>query len=391
MDIEKFKKSPIGRLVPISGTDALGRDYDHFAFVPDPLPDKIPLDSDTWNKIAKAGLALGRLDGEGRRLPNPSTLARPQIREEARSSSALEGTYTTLPQVLQGELIEDATSPDVDEVLDHVRASEAGFQMITEGRPLGINLIKDVHRQLMATDPKCPANEKGEIRQKQNFIGPRPDSEIADSWFVPPPPGDELIKGVHDWETWIHGTDLNVLVRLTVGHYQFEALHPFIDGNGRIGRLIAVFLLLHEGDLSVPLLNLSPYLEAHRDEYQSHLRDLSVTGNFDPWVGFFADAIRVQSNSAVQKIDQLESLRERIISDLRGRRVRGLAIQIAEDLIGYPMITPTDVRDRYNVSYQAASNAIASVEQAGHLIQAHATKRKLFVCMEALGIIHNVG
>lgn len=389
MDVDRFKNSPIGRLQRIEGEDAFGRAYDHFAFVPDPLPDKIELSAETWDRITSAAIALGRLDGEGRRLPNPSTLARPQIREEAVKSSALEGTYTTLPQVLQGELVEDA-SADVNEVLDHVRAAEAGFRMIAEGRPLGINLIKDVHRVLMTHDRKCAPHEKGAIRDKQNFIGKRADSEIADSWFVPPPAGDDLLQGVYAWEKWIHEAPLNLLVRLAVGHYQFETLHPFVDGNGRLGRLIVIFLLLHEEDgLSVPLLNLSPYLEARRDEYQSHLRDLSATGNFDPWVSFFAETVRVQSDAGVEKVEALLSLQKRMVADLRGRRVRGMAIEIAEDLIGYPIVTPTDVRDRYEVSYQAASNAIGSLVDAGCLVPLSApSKRKVYACMDALGIIH---
>ena len=390
MEIDRFTGSPIGQLRRIQGQDAFGRDYDHFAYVPDPLPDEIPLSSETWDRLTSAGIALGRLDGEGRRLPNPSTLARPQIREEAVKSSALEGTYTTLPQVLQGELIREASSADVDEVLDHVRAAESGFQMIKDGRPLGINMIKEVHRILMASDRRCAPHEKGEIRDKQNFIGKRPDSEIADSWFVPPPPGDDLLEGVFAWEKWIHQDSVNLLVRLAVGHYQFETLHPFVDGNGRIGRLIVIFLLLHEKDgLSVPLLNLSPHLEAHREEYQGHLRELSATGDFNPWVQFFAETVQIQSNAGVSKVEALLSLQKDMVLKLRANKIRGMAIQIAEDLIGYPVITPTDIRDRYNVSYQAASNAIGNLVNSGCLTPVDIKKRKIYACMDVLSIVHS--
>ncbi|MGH2751419.1 MAG: Fic family protein [Actinomycetota bacterium] len=391
MDLELFGKSPIGRLVPISGTDARGRPYDHFAYVPQPLPDEIELSAATWNVVAQAGIALGRLDGEGRRLLNPSNLARPQIREEAISSSALEGTFTTLPQVLQGELLEREQSSDVREVLDHIAAAELGFAAINQGQPLSINLIRRLHARLMLSDRQCPASEKGEIRQRQNFVGPRPDSEIAASFFVPPPPGEELRQGLFHWERWIHGEDINLLVRMAVGHYQFEALHPFFDGNGRVGRLAAVLLLLHTGDLSVPLLNISPYLEVRRTEYREHLRNVSVTGDFDDWVKFFCQGVKVQSESALEKSNSLLELREQMVRELRAKSVRGKAIEIAEDLVGFPVVTTTDVRDRYNISYQAASNAIGVLVEAGYLdsLTLHANRR-VFLAPAVLQILEGI-
>lgn len=391
MDVELFQKSPIGRLVPISGTDARGRHYDHFAFVPQPLPDEIELSTATWNVVAQAGIALGRLDGEGRRLLNPSNLARPQIREEAISSSALEGTYTTLPQVLQGELLEKEQSSDVREVLDHIAAAELGFDVISQGHPLSLNLIRRLHARLMLSDRQCPASEKGEIRRRQNFIGPRPDSEIAESFFVPPPPGEELRQSLFDWERWIHGEDINLLVRMAVGHYQFETLHPFFDGNGRVGRLAAVLLPLHSGDLSVPLLNISPYLEVRRTEYQEQLRNVSATGDFDGWVKFFCQGVKVQSENARDKTNNLLELKEQMVRELRAKSVRGKAIEIAEDLVGFPIVTTTDVRDRYKISYQAASNAIGVLVEAGYLdpltLRAH---RKVFLAPAVLKILEEI-
>lgn len=367
MDIERFKRSPIGRLKPIRGTDGFNRPFDHFAYIPDPLPSTIELSGTTWNVVSAAGFALGRLEGEGRRLPNPANLARPAIRAEAISSSALEGTYTTFPQILQSELLEDDLSSDEAEVLDYVRAAEMAYREIAEGQPLSLNLIKRVHKRLMASDPKCPPQEKGEIRSQQNFIGPRPDSEITEAHFVPPPPGDDLRDGLYAWESWLHNTDVNILVRMAVGHYQFEALHPFFDGNGRMGRLVTTLLLLHEGSLTVPLLNISPYLEAHRVTYQDHLRELSVTGDFDPWVRFFAEGVRAQSEHALSKIDELLSIREAMLNDLHQHKVRGAALRIADDVIGYPLLTPRSVADRYGITWQAATNALNSLEERGHL------------------------
>lgn len=365
MDVEQFENSPVGALRPISGIDALGRRYDHFAYVPKPLPPQVDLSGRTQNAVAEAGIAVGRLDGEGRRLPNPAALARPAIRAEAVSTSALEGTYTTLPRVMQAELMEDEAPSEDREVLDFVRAAEYGFFLIEQGRPVTINLIKLLHGRLMARDPHCPVNEKGEVRQRQNFIGPT-NAEIAQSYFVPPPHGPTLEEGLQDWEVWIHRQgELPLMVRVAIGHYQFETLHPFVDGNGRIGRLIAVLMLLEEGALSVPLLNISPYLEARRDEYTDRLRKVSATGDFDQWVRFFAEAIRVQAEAGLEKTNRLLAMKEEMFQILRSRNVRGLAIQASEDLIGSPVVTPSMIRDKYEITYQSAASILQTLEGAG--------------------------
>lgn len=369
MDIERFKQSPIGRLEHIDGKDALGRAYDHYAYVPKPLPKKIELSNKTWSIVTEAGIAVGRLDGEGKRLPNPLRLARPAIRAEAVSTSALEGTYTTLPRVMQSELLEEEASYEDREVLDYVRAAEHGFTQIAKNKPISINLIKACHARLMMRDPHCPPNEKGEIRQRQNFIGPS-NAPIEDSWFVPPPHGDVLREGLNDWEVWIHREDdLHVLVRMAVGHYQFETLHPFIDGNGRIGRLVAVLMLLEDGMLSVPILNISPYLEQRRSEYQDRLRDVSATGDFDQWVAFFAEGIRVQALAGLEKTNRLLEFQREKVQYLRSIGIRGTAIQIAENLIGDPVVTPAAARDAYGISYQSASGALQTLEKTGIVAQ----------------------
>lgn len=365
MDIERFQNSTVGHLEPIAGRDALGREYDHFAYVPEPLPKQIELSNRTWGIVTEAGTAVGRLDGEGERLPNPQRLARPAIRAEAVSTSALEGTYTTLPRVMQSELLEEEASSEDREVLDYVNAAEYGFSLVGQGKPVSLNLIKACHARLMTRDPHCPPNEKGELRHRQNFIGPS-NAKIEDSWFVPPPHGSVLTEGLYDWEAWIHRDDeLHVLVRMAVGHYQFETLHPFIDGNGRIGRLVAVLMLMEDEMLSVPILNLSPYLENRRTEYQDRLREVSATGDFDQWVAFFAEGIRVQATAGLEKTNRLLEYQRDRVQMLRSRGIRGTAIEIAEDLIGYPIITPAWVRDSYDISYQSASGALQTLEKAG--------------------------
>jgi Fic family protein len=197
------------------------------------------------------------------------------------------------------------------------------------------------------------------------------------------------MNGLWQWEKWTHRQDIHRLIRMAIGHYQFETLHPFFDGNGRLGRLIAVLLLLHEQALSTPLLNISPYLEAHRDQYQILLRNISKNGDFDSWVEFFCDGVKTQSEAGIVKISQLIGLKDQIIGDLRTRRIRGLALQIAEDLIGYPIMSVVSAKNRYSVSYQAASNALNALHQAGHVGQIRLGNRhKAFVCTAVYDIVY---
>lgn len=392
MDIEKFKQSPIGKLVHIEGVDAYGRAFDHYAYLPNPLPERLPLADSTWRLLTDTVLELGRLGGEGDRLPNPGLLARPLIRAEAVSSSALEGTYTTLPQVFQSELFQDSPSLEVTEVLDQIRAFEHGVKVVNEGGALGVNLVKHLHAMLMKNDPRCPPSDKGEFRKRQNFIGPHPKSRVEESYFVPPPQ-EAVTSLIYDWEKWMHDAKAaHVLVRAAVGHYQFETIHPFIDGNGRLGRLLALLLLLHDGKtLRQPLLNISPYLEAHRTEYQEQLRRASITGDFDSWVCFFLEGVRSRAEIALQKIAELRAIGEAMVNNLRAKRVRGTGLRLAQEAIGFPFITTTDVRDRYKITYQGASQAIAIVVKAGYYTPISlGGNRKLFMCEDVMRIVESV-
>jgi Fic family protein len=388
MDLERFRASPIGDLKPIEG-EHLGQRFSHFAFVPHDLAAEIPLSQPTLKVLSEAAAAIGRLDGAARRLPKPALLVRPTTRAEAVSTSALEGTYTTLPEVLQSELFEGEglRSRDIEEVLAYVRASEEGFARIGEGKPLSLNLIKRLHGILVGNDPDIADSEKGEFRRRQNFIGPR-DARVEDAHFVPPPPGDLLTNGLHRWEEWIHREDVPLLLRVAIGHYQFEVLHPFVDGNGRIWRLVAVLMLMENGELTVPLLSISPYLEDRDDEYRQRLRDLSIDGDFDSWTRFFLGALRVSAEEGLKKSERLLALREEMVAVLRTKRLRGLAIQAAEDLIGDPVVTATRMAERYEVTYQAAVYAIRSMVNSGLLREVRMTgARRAFAAFRVLEIL----
>lgn len=388
MDVDRFQKSPIGSLVPISGTHG-GKEFDHFAYLPDPLPGEIQLSPATWGLLMEAMHALGKLDDAGQRLPNPAMVSRPTVRREAVRTSALEGTFTTLPQVLEAEALEGdvrSQSSEVEEVRRFIRTAELGYEWVHQRR-ITQGLIKDLHGALMQGDPKCPVEEQGIYRSRQNFIGPV-RAGIENSHFVPPPPGDTVLDLMEDWVAWVHEESVPLVVRVALGHYQFETIHPFFDGNGRIGRLLIVLQLMEAKKLSLPLLEISSFFEDRADEYRGHLRDVSATGDFDPWVAFFAEAVREESERGLQKINDLLEWREQAIDVLRQNRVRGTAIELAETLIGAPVVVPARVAKNFGISYPAAVNAIERLEQFD-LVRRVATKsrRRLYVASGVIDIV----
>lgn len=369
MDASRLQKSPIGHLVPIEGYDHRYHErYTHVAYVPDPLPDSLPLEEGTWNAISEAMLALGRLDAATLRLPNPSLLVRPAIRKEAVSTSALEGTYAAFTDLLEADYLKETElSMAVLEVHNYVRTAERGLQLIKE-RPIAWNLIAELQAMLVR-GTRGGMHDAGMLRRGQVLIGPD-GCRVEEARFIPCPAGDVLEKGLSDWEKWINAdNDIPLLVKVAAGHYQFEALHPFSDGNGRLGRLIAILQLVAGEALTYPVLNISPWLETRRSTYQDHLARVSESGDFNPWVTFFAEAVRRQAEDGIRKVDALIQQKEETVGRLRAEGVRSVAIPIAEELIGYPVISPTEAKERHDVSYQAANTAIGRLVELGILEQ----------------------
>lgn len=366
MNLNRFAASPIGKLVPIEVVDGEQR-WEHAAFIPDPLPDTIDLAVAGWASVTNAASALARLDGAARRLPNPYLLVRPALASEAVATSALEGTYAALEDVLQAEFLPlDDVNAATTEVRNYIDAAELAFELI-KTLPICQRLARDVHGVLMS-GARGEQAEAGNFRRRQNWIASRRGAPVTEALFVPPPPGQALERGLTEWETWVNSSSpLPVVVRAALAHYQFETLHPFIDGNGRLGRLLIVLTFIASGELTVPLLNLSPFFEQRRDEYIGQLREVSSTGAFEPWVVFFSDAVRTQSERALVKADQLLDYRKRLLADLHSRRVRGVALRIAEDIVSSPVITPSRAAEKFGVTFQAANTAIARLVEEGVL------------------------
>lgn len=365
---ERFRESPIGRLVEIRGHDArLGEDYEHWAFVPKPLPASVELSAPTWGIVSEAMLALGRLDQAGQQVPNPSLLSRPTLRREAQSTSALEGTYAPLTEVLEADLEEaPARSPEIAEVRNYIRAAEHAFAWVAE-RPITTGLLLDVHR-LLVRGTRTDGLQAGRIRDIQVVIGP-PATRVTEARFVPPPPGADLDHAVQDWVSWVNADDrgLPPVVDAALAHYQIEALHPFNDGNGRIGRLFIVVQLMRTGVLREPILTVSPWFEARRRDYQDELQQVSETGAFSRWVAFFAEAIRAQAESTAQQVDRLLAFQEEARRSARRHRIRGVGADLVEGLIGQPIVTPTWAAKNFGVTYQAANNGVSRLVDIGLL------------------------
>lgn len=345
-----------------------GREVDYFGFVPDPLPREVSLTDATYLAVSQADQALGLLEGVAGTLPNRDLLIRPIIRREAVSTSALEGTYAGLSEVLQAEVSEvgDWTS-EVREVLNYTRTAEQALAWIAE-KPITLNLIKDLQETLVK-GTRGDTAETGRFRTVPVMIGPdRAPPEAAH--FIPGPPGEEMRTLFGDWESWNYSEDnIPALVRAAISHYQFETIHPFRDGNGRLGRLLAILLLIERGPLTGHLFSLSPYLEARRGEYGDLLRGVSAEGDYDSWVRFFAAAVAEQASQARTRVNGLLEWREDVVARLRSDGLRGTVIAIAESLIGYPFTTPSQAQHQFSVTYRSANRAIGQLAERGVLTE----------------------
>jgi len=388
VQVEAFASSPAGRLVPIYGRDPVaGRDFKHFAFVPSPLPTEIDLTQGTHKLIGEAERALGALNARVSQLPNPNLLVRPSLNLEAVATSALEGTYAPLADVLEGQYVDERQrSAEVREVRNYVAAATRGLELIKE-RPISLRVISEL-QAILVHRTRGDSYDSGELRKRIVCIGDRGNG-IEQSRLVPPPSGDELVKGMSDWERWINEpSDVPLLVKVAAGHYQFETLHPFSDGNGRIGRLVITLQLITEGVLSHPVLNLSPWLEPRRDGYVDHLLSVSKTGNFDPWVRFFAEAVKARAQAACNTIGRLMDFRAEVTDSLRQARSRGTVLDLAGDLIGYPIMSVTEVQENYNITYPTANAAVGKLVEAGYLHEVTGRNYgRLFVCDRVMELI----
>jgi Fic family protein len=324
--------------------------------------------------VADAAMAVGRLDAATDKIPNPSLLVRSTLAQEATSTTALEGTYAPLTDVLEGEILGNVVSAEAAEVLNYIRAADLALELL-KIRPISLNILTELQKTLVG-GTRGDAYDAGELRRRQVIIGPQ-GAPIERSRFVPPPP-QQLVDGFSKWEQWIHSeAEIHLLVRACLGHYQFETLHPFSDGNGRLGRLVVSLQLIEGGALRFPLLNIAEWLEPRKDEYQDRLLQLSMDGDFSAWVQFFASGIHGAAETAIERIDRLLGVRQSQLDTIRAAGSRGgVGLRIVEELIGYPIINVPYVSNRYQVTFQAANQAVARLEGVGILTELKDSNQK---------------
>lgn len=281
----------------------------YHAFIPDPLPPQLEWSNKLLGSLASAERSIARLEEVGKAFPVPHIVARPFIRKEAVLSSQIEGTRTTFQELLTYEAQQLSLFGDVEdrqEVQNYVYALDYGLERL-ESLPISIRLIREIHGILMK-GVRGEGMTPGEVRRSQNWIG-RPGASLEEARFVPPPVS-EMHDCLSDLEKFIHqDSDLPSLIKVGLIHYQFETIHPFLDGNGRIGRLLITFLLVVWDLLSQPLLYLSLFIEKNRTEYYDRLLDVTRKGNWEAWLLFFLDGVHQQAEDAVNRIQALQKLR----------------------------------------------------------------------------------
>jgi len=341
-------------------------------FVPAPVPRALTLEPSTTSLLSKADRALGRLAGAGRLLPNSHLLVQPYLTAEALSSSRIEGTQASLSDVFEAEADKgDSSTMDVREVQNYIRAFEHGLARLDE-LPLSLRLIREVHERLIK-GVRGEERSPGEFRRSQNWIG-APGCTLDESVFTPPPDDPEMMESLGDWESFLHeGHDLPPLIACALIHYQFETIHPFLDGNGRLGRLIIVLYLTMIEELPEPLLYLSPYFEQRRDRYYALLQGVRQRGEMKQWLEFFLEAVATQTSSAVTLAEALLDLQ----SDYRQRLVddRSRAAEIIDLLFVNPFVTTRRVTDELGVTNAGANNLLRRLESAEILRQSHVSGR----------------
>lgn len=345
-----------------------------WAYVPAPLPGGEVLDSALWLKNSEADRAIGRLAGLGEQVRNPHLLIRPFIQREAVESSQIEGTRAEQRDLVLFEIDPDEpTVFDVQEVRNYVKALDYGLKRLDD-LPIAQRLIREMHRELM-TGVRGGEKSPGSFRRIQNWIGP-PGCTIDSATYVPPPVPD-MKRCLHELESFIHDPPnaLPPLVRMAMVHYQFEAIHPFIDGNGRVGRLLLSLLLCVQGVLPQPLLYLSAYFNRHRHDYYRYLLSVSTHGDWQGWINFFLQGVIEQANESIHSARQLLALHQRLTEKLQSEGQPTTVLQLLDKLFELPATTGSAASKTLGVTPKTAYRTIDRLVEAEVLTEMTGKKR----------------
>ncbi|HEY6139931.1 MAG TPA: Fic family protein [Thermoanaerobaculia bacterium] len=377
MDPSTFVAPAAGRLVTTVGGAA--------AFVPSPLPPELEHSWRLSNALARAQGSVGHLRGIGRVLPNPHLLIQPFARREAVLSSRIEGTQASVGDLYLFEIGNPVSErSDVREVSNYVAALDHGFARLQE-LPVSLRLIREMHAKLLS-GVRGESSDPGEFRSAQNWIG-KPGTKIEDATYVPPPVA-EMDIALDAFEKFLHAdSHLPALIRLALVHYQFEAIHPFLDGNGRMGRLLITLLLHTERLLEQPLLYLSAFFEQHRDAYYAHLLGVSQRGAWSEWVEFFLRAVHEQALDAVERANRLLSLRDEYRTRMTAARQSALLLAMIDHLFLSPAVTIAGAARDLDVTYASAKQNVEKLVAARILEPLSEARNRAYMAREILALI----
>jgi Fic family protein len=357
------------------------------AYIPKPLPPDPPLDlAGLYPLLDWANQALGRLDGSTALLPDAQLFLYFYIRKEAVISSQIEGTQSTLSELL---LFEQGVGPaalmdDLSETSNYVAAMEHGLKRLKEGFPVSLRLLCEIHGVLLRKG-RGTDRTPGEFRRSQNWIG---GSRPGNALFVPPPP-DALIECLDAFEKYLHDDRLPLLVKLGLVHVQFETIHPFLDGNGRLGRLLLTLLLCESGVLREPLLYLSLYLKTHRDRYYELLQKVRLEGAWEEWLEFFLQGVVYTAEEASEMAAKLRQLFREDRVRIQGLgKASGTAIQVHDYLQSNPVCSIRKIASGTSKTVAAVTQALANLQQLGIVTETTGRRRnRVFVYKRCLDLI----
>lgn len=355
------------------------------SFRPTALPPELNIDSDMVKKLVEANRDLVRLDTAAKLIPDAELFISMYVRKEALISSQIEGTQCTLDDVLDPELNSNANL-DVADVVNYVKACSYAIERL-EKLPLCNRLIKEIHEQLLS-GVRGQEKNPGEFRKSQNWIG-APNCTLNEARYIPPNVED-MNQAMNELEHYMNeGDDYDPLIRIALIHYQFETIHPFLDGNGRVGRLMILLYLMEQGFISKPIIYISYFLKKNQIEYYDRISEVRRSGNYEQWISFFLEAVSAAAKDSLDTVEKLNALHEQNIGRLpRSTRANDNVRKLFDYIEQYPIIDIKKTAEVLGISYNTASSAIKKLEQVGILRQTtNASRNRVFSYEDYLHIL----